>query len=171
MCSLGHQLAFFLQPGWECVSSLSSWFHLYLRKDKTLLSGNVSPRSQASLLSSWWTGMEGMHLLAGISAGHKWKSRSYPPLLCFGEKCGQWGMLCREGGEEQAEPPQLPLVNRFQRWRLAQRVWKPGQASWRRQIVRWVRGGGPSLGMESRLLGCVLPMKSISSPCALQNWS
>ena len=48
------------------ISWFASWFHLYLRKDKDLCSGNASPCSQTLLLSSWWTGMEGMHLLGGI---------------------------------------------------------------------------------------------------------
>lgn len=67
---------------------LANWFHLYLRKDKELCSGNVSLCSQALFLSSWWTGMEGMHLLVAIwwCPGNKWKSRSYPSSLCFGGK-------------------------------------------------------------------------------------
>ena len=77
---------------------LASWFHLYLRKDKEFCSANVSPCSQALFLSSWWTGMEGMRLLAGISSysGTNGSHVLIHPLWALGEKVMVGEILCRE---------------------------------------------------------------------------
>lgn len=65
--TLGHQLTCSSNSQARRVFHLlASWLHLCLRKDKELCSGNMSLCTQALFLSSWWTGMEGMHLLVGI---------------------------------------------------------------------------------------------------------
>lgn len=77
---------------------LANWFHLYLRKDKELCSGNVSLCSQALFLSSWWTGMGGMHLLAGIwwCLGTNGSHILIHPLSALGKKT-QGGRGCTAG--------------------------------------------------------------------------
>lgn len=109
---------------------LASWFHLYLRKDKEFCSGNVSPYSQASFLSSWWIGMEGMHLSAGISwcPGTNGSHVLIHPLSTLGEKKNMEGDVVQGEGCRTSclSFSQLSLVNGFQQWPLAQWTWKPG---------------------------------------------
>lgn len=103
--TLGHRLARSSNSQARSTSYLlASWFHLHLRKDKELCSGNVSPCSQALLLSSWWTGMEGMHLLAGIRwyPGTNGSHVLIRPLSALGKKPCWRGMFCRERTADQA---------------------------------------------------------------------
>lgn len=103
--TLGHQLTCSSNSQARSIFHLlASWFHLYLRKDKDLCLGNLSPCSQALFLSSWWTGMEGMHLLAGIRwcPGTNGSHVLICPLSALGEKLWWRGMLCRESSAEQA---------------------------------------------------------------------
>ena len=86
---------------------LANWFHLYLRKDKELCSGNVSLCSQALFLSSWWTGMGGMHLLAGIwwCPGTNGSHILTHPLSTLGEKQGGRGCSVGRGCKQAVWVP------------------------------------------------------------------
>lgn len=149
---------------------LANWFHLYLRKDKELCSGNVSLCSQALFLSSWWTGMEGMHLLAGIRwcPGNKWKSRSYPSSLCFGGK--NHGGGGHSAGREGCRTSYLSfykllLVNGFQQWHLTRWAQKPGK--WWRQSDQWEARETFTTSQQQACPGYILPKKGISQPTLL----
>lgn len=91
---------------------LASWFHLYLRKDKEFCSGNVSPYSQASFLSSWWIGMEGMHLSAGISwcPGTNGSHVLICPLSTLGGKKTWWRGCCAGRGVQNKLSQFQPAV-------------------------------------------------------------
>lgn len=158
---------------------LASWFHLYLRKGKEFCSGNVSPCSQVLFLSSWWTGMEGMHFLAGISWCPGTNEVIFSSVLSglWGKNCGGRDTVQGEGCRTSCLSfSQLSLFSGFQQWRLAQQTWKPGMCLM--MEAEWPVGGKVNLHCKSgagwkdfACPGYILPKKGFSLPCAVnQSW-
>lgn len=158
---------------------LANWFHLYLRKDKELCSGNVSLCSQALFLSSWWTGMGGMHLLAGIwwCPGTNGNHNLIHPLSALGEKNKVEGAVLQEEGANK--------LSEFQPAATCQ--WIPTMASDSVSVearnvpvveAKWLVGGEGNLHYKSEMscedLACpgyILPKKGASQPSLLARHS